>query len=76
MAMIRPHAGRLRCYMRTGRDLYETWSDDGGATWVKPRPVDFGVVDVHRTQDWAEMFRGVVDKDGQPIPTMTIETPS
>ena len=62
-----PHAGRLRCYMRTGRDLYQTWSDDEGATWVAPRPVNFGVVDVHRTQDWAEMFRGVVDKDGKPI---------
>ena len=62
-----PHAGRLRVYMRSGRDLYETWSDDEGATWVAPRPVNFGVVDVHRTQDWAEMFRGVVDKDGKPI---------
>ena len=62
-----PHAGRLRVYMRSGRDLYETWSDDEGATWVAPRPVNLGVVDVHRTQDWAEMFRGVVDKDGKPI---------
>ncbi len=62
-----PHAGRLRIYMRTGRDLYETWSDDEGATWVTPQPVRLGVVDVHRTQDWAEMFRGVKDKDGKPI---------
>ncbi len=62
-----PHAGRLRCYMRTGRDLYETWSDDEGATWVTLRPVNLGVVDIHRTQDWAELFHGVVDKDGKPI---------
>ena len=62
-----PHAGRLRCYMRTGRDLYETWSDDEGVTWVPPRPVDFGVVDVHRTPEWAELFRGVTDKEGKPI---------
>jgi hypothetical protein len=62
-----PYAGRLRVYMRSGRDLYETWSDDEGATWVKPRVVNLGVVDIHRTQDWAEMFRGVVDKDGKPI---------
>ncbi|MEO6873189.1 MAG: sialidase family protein [Opitutaceae bacterium] len=62
-----PHAGRLRCYMRTGRDLYETWSDDEGATWVKARPVNFGVIDIHRTSDWAEMFRGVTNKDGTPI---------
>jgi len=62
-----PYAGRLRVYMRTGRDLYETWSDDEGATWVAPRPVNLGVVDIHRTQDWAEMFRGVTDKDGKPI---------
>ena len=62
-----PHAGRLRCYMRTGRDLRETWSDDEGASWVPTRPVNLGVVDIHRTQDWAEMFKGVTNKDGTPI---------
>ena len=62
-----PHTGRLRCYLRTGQDLYETWSDDEGGSWVKPQPLNFGVVDVHRTADWAERFRGVTGKDGQPI---------
>lgn len=62
-----PHAGRLRCYLRTGRDLYETWSDDEGRSWVAPRPVNFGVFDVHRTADWAEMFRDVKDREGKPV---------
>ena len=62
-----PHAGRLRCFMRTGRDLYETWSDNEGLSWSPPRTVDFGVIDIHRTQDWAERFRGVTDQQGQPV---------
>lgn len=62
-----PHAGRLICYMRTGEDLYGTQSDDEGRTWTKAKPVDFGTVFVHRTEDWAGMFRGVLDKEGHPI---------
>jgi hypothetical protein len=62
-----PHAGRLRCYLRTGGDLLETWSDDEGMSWGKLRAVNFGVVDVHRTQEWAELFRGVTDKAGKPV---------
>lgn len=62
-----PHAGRLICYMRTGEDLYGTQSDDEGKTWTKAQPVDFGTVFVHRTEDWAGMFRGVLDKQGKPI---------
>jgi len=58
------HAGRLRVYMRVGRDLYETWSDDDGKSWVTPQPVNLGVVDVHRTQDWAALFPGGRDKNG------------
>lgn len=61
------HAGRLICYMRTGEDLYGTQSDDEGRTWAKARPVDFGTVFVHRTEDWAGMFRGVLDKQDKPI---------
>jgi hypothetical protein len=61
------HAGRLLCFMRTGRDLYETSSDDEGATWSPPHAQDFGVIDIHRTQDWAEMFRGVIDAHGNPV---------
>lgn len=61
------HAGRLICYMRTGEDLYGTQSDDEGRTWAPPKPVDFGTVFVHHTQDWAGMFRGVLDKEGNPI---------
>ncbi len=52
-----PWAGRLLCLMRTGRELYETWSDDEGATWAKPRPRVFAGLDVHRTELWVDMFR-------------------
>jgi hypothetical protein len=60
-------AGRLLCFMRTGEDLYATRSDDDGATWTRAQPEGFGVIDVHRTQEWAEMFRGVTDKEGKPV---------
>ena len=61
------HAGRLRCYMRTGRDLYETWSDDEGRTWAPPRAIDFGVLGLHDTEKWAAMFHGVKDPKGNPV---------
>jgi len=41
-----PKAGRLICVMRTGRDthLYQTHSDDDGATWSEPHSIGlFGV---------------------------------
>ncbi|MDQ7950097.1 MAG: sialidase family protein, partial [Pedobacter sp.] len=54
-----PHAGRLICQMRTGRDLYETKSDDGGKTWLKPYPRVFAGIDVYKTDEWREMFKDV-----------------
>jgi len=54
-----PHAGRLICQMRTGRELYEAVSDDEGRTWSPPRPRVFAGLDVYRTELWAEMFKGV-----------------
>lgn len=62
-----PHTGRLRCFMRTGADLYESWSDDDGHSWVEPRPIDFGVLELHHTEKWADMFRGVTDQKGKPV---------
>jgi hypothetical protein len=44
------HAGRLLCMMRTGRELYETTSDDEGATWTRARPRVFAGLDVYRTE--------------------------
>lgn len=61
-----PHKGRLICQMRTGRDLYEAVSDDGGRNWSKARPRVFADIDVYRTDQWKEMFRGVKRK-GQLI---------
>jgi hypothetical protein len=53
------YAGRLICHMRTGRDLYEAISDDGGLTWSKAKPRVFGGIDVYKTELWAEMFKDV-----------------
>jgi hypothetical protein len=51
-----PHAGRLLCYMRTGRELYGARSDDSGATWSQPFPVRIPGIDVYRTDLWAHYF--------------------
>lgn len=60
------HSGRLICQIRTGRDLYEAISDDEGRTWSKPKPRVFAGIDVYKTENWIEMFKGIKRK-GQPI---------
>jgi hypothetical protein len=67
-----PYAGRLLCFMRTGRELYETFSDDGGFTWAPPRPRIFANIDVYRTDLWVRMFRGVKRK-GLPVENNPVE---
>jgi hypothetical protein len=59
------HAGRLICLMRTGRELYESFSQDEGATWTPARPRVFGGLDVYRTELWVDMFRNVRGRNGQ-----------
>ncbi len=54
-----PHPGRLLCYMRTGRELYECRSDDEGVTWSQPKPRVFANIAVNRTELWVDMFRNV-----------------
>lgn len=68
-----PHAGRLLCHMRTGRELRETYSDDEGKTWVPAYPRVFADLDVYRTEKWADMFRGSLDKSGKPIDNNPVE---
>jgi hypothetical protein len=51
-----PHAGRLVCLMRTGRDLYGSHSDDDGVTWVRPTPVRLPGIDIYATEKWAHLF--------------------
>ena len=68
-----PHAGRLICQMRTGRELREAVSDDEGRTWTPSYPRVYGDRDVYRTEKWAEMFRGAKDKQGKPIDGNPIE---
>jgi len=62
-----PHAGRLLCFMRTGRELYETWSDDNGRTWVPARPRTFAGLDINRTELWVDMFRKVKGRTGRVL---------
>ncbi|MBI5769216.1 MAG: exo-alpha-sialidase [Verrucomicrobia bacterium] len=49
-------AGRLLCYMRTGRDLFGAFSDDAGATWSRPLPVKIPGIDVYATAHWERRF--------------------
>ena len=57
--------GRLLCLMRTGRELYETVSDDQGMTWTAARPRVFAGLDVYRTELWVDMFREFKDFKGK-----------
>jgi hypothetical protein len=59
-----PHAGRLICQMRTGRELYEAVSDDEGAKWTKARPLTIAGLDINRTELWVDMFRHLKGKKG------------
>jgi hypothetical protein len=62
-----PHAGRILCFMRTGRELYEAMSDDEGATWTKARPRVFAGLDVYKTELWIEQLRKFKDFKGKPL---------
>lgn len=68
-----PKAGRILCFMRTGRELYETFSDDDGYTWVPPRPRVFADIDVYRTDLWAQMFKGI-KRNGLPVEDNPVES--
>jgi hypothetical protein len=62
-----PNAGRLICLMRTGRELYETLSDDDAATWSPARPRVIAGLDVYRTELWVDMLRDFKDFKGKPL---------
>jgi hypothetical protein len=62
-----PSAGRLICVMRTGRELRESISDDGGATWTPNAPRVFADLDIYKTELWVDMFREVKDFKGRLI---------
>ena len=57
-------AGRLICQMRTGHELYETISDDEGATWRPARPRVYANLDIRRTELWVDLFRHRRGKKG------------
>jgi hypothetical protein len=48
--------GRLICAIRTGRDLYSTYSDDQGSTWSKAGPMEFQGIDIYNIKDWMGLF--------------------
>jgi hypothetical protein len=58
-------AGRLICSMRTGRELRESHSDDGGATWSPHHPRVFAGLDVYRTELWVDHFRNFKGSKGK-----------
>jgi hypothetical protein len=60
-----PHEGRLICFMRTGRQLYEAISDDGGVSWPAAHPRVFAGLDTDRTELWVDMFRNVRGRNGR-----------
>jgi hypothetical protein len=60
-----PKAGRLICFMRTGRELRESISDDEGATWSPHRPRVFAGLDVYRTELWVDHFRNFKGTKGK-----------
>ncbi|HEX5244713.1 MAG TPA: sialidase family protein, partial [Tepidisphaeraceae bacterium] len=60
-----PQPGRLLCLMRTGRNLYQSRSDDEGRTWSSPRELVIAGLDVNRTDLWIEHFRKFKDFHGK-----------
>jgi hypothetical protein len=60
-----PNPGRLICMMRTGRELYETLSDDEGRTWTPAKPRVFAGLDIYRTELWVDMLRNFPDFKGK-----------
>jgi hypothetical protein len=57
--------GRLICFMRTGRQLYEAVSDDGGSSWSAAHARVFAGLDTDRTELWVDMFRNVRGRTGR-----------
>jgi hypothetical protein len=53
--------------MRTGRELRESFSNDGGATWSPHAPRVFAELDVYKTEEWAKVLRGAKDFKGKPL---------
>jgi hypothetical protein len=62
-----PHAGRLVCVMRTGRDLYQSQSEDNGAHWRHPWKVQLPGVDIYDIAQWEGLF-GVDSKAPDYVP--------
>lgn len=64
------HAGRLICLIRTGRDLYRSYSDDNGASWVRPTPTHFPGVNIYDTARRERLFRDPAQPEAAPTDEM------
>lgn len=71
--LARVSTGRLICQMRTGQELREAISDDEGRTWSAAYPRVYADLDVHRTEKWIELFRGIKDRHGNPVENNPVE---
>ncbi|MDB6025835.1 MAG: exo-alpha-sialidase [Verrucomicrobiales bacterium] len=60
-----PKAGRLICFMRTGRELREAFSDDEGVTWSPHQPRVFAGLDIYRAELWVDHFRNFKGSKGR-----------
>ncbi|MDQ7948687.1 MAG: sialidase family protein [Pedobacter sp.] len=60
-----PKAGRLICFMRTGRELREAISDNGGKSWTPHRAKVFAGIDIYRTELWVDWLRNFKDFKGK-----------
>lgn len=61
------HAGRIICFMRTGRNLYQATSDDDGKTWTPAKEFVFADLDVNRAELWVDQFRQFKGTGGKPL---------
>ncbi len=60
-----PHAGRIICWSRTGRNLYQTISDDEGQTWTPAAELILAGLDVNQWKLWIDQFRQFEDFKGR-----------
>jgi hypothetical protein len=62
-----PHSGRIICFMRTGRNLYQAISDDDGKSWSPAKEFVFADLDVNRAELWVDQFRKFKGAHSKPL---------
>jgi hypothetical protein len=60
-----PNAGRIICWARTGRNLYQAISEDEGKTWTPAAELVIAGIDVNKYELWIDQFRQFKDFKGR-----------